>query len=283
MHYHELFRAPTARILIVDDTQFNLVVAADLLKKTDIIIDTALSGAEVVSLAENVAYDLILMDQRMPGMDGTEALHRIREFDPNTPVICLTEDAIFGARARYLSQGFTDYLTKPIDESALEKLLLKYLPKAKIVTITEPEESLTAGQADDFNSLRKNGIQVDVGLRYAQNDEALYRTLLNEYAASYEERAKAINEFCAVGDCVQYGIVVHALKSASRTIGAAEIGELCAELEKASDDGDIETIRNRTPELLKLYDEIIGVIGSAGIGGTASKDDDEILKFFPDT
>lgn len=283
-HYHELFKAPDARILIVDDTHFNLVVAAGLLKKTDIMIDTAISGAEAVSLAGKSAYDLILMDQRMPEMDGTEALHRIREFDKNTPVICLTADAILGARAKYLAEGFTDYLTKPIDGNALEKMLKKYLPKDKIITVNDSDsEGLTAEEhPDDFTSLRKKGIQVDTGLRYAQNDEELYRSLLGEYAASSEERREAIRRFCDSEDCEQYGIVVHALKSASRMIGAVDFSELCALLEKASDDGDIDTITNRTTEMLKLYDEIVGVIRSAGIASTARQDDDEVMEFFPD-
>ncbi len=286
-HYHELFKAPTARILIVDDTHFNLVVATGLLKKTDIQIDTAISGADAVSLAWERDYDLILMDQRMPGMDGTEALHRIREFNSNTPVICLTADAILGARARYLAEGFTDYLTKPIDGGALEKMLKKYLPKDKIITVTDSDaEGLTPEEhTDDFAALRKNGFQVDTGLRYAQNDEGLYKSLLGEYVSSSEERREAIERFCDSGDCEQYGIVVHALKSASRMIGAVGLSEVCAELEKVADDGDMATITDRTPEMLRLYDETIGVIRSAGIAGTdtqAANADDEVMEFFPD-
>lgn len=282
-HYHELFKAPTARILIVDDTHFNLVVAEGLLRKTDIVVDTAGSGADAVSLAEEYAYDLILMDQRMPGMDGTEALHRIREFDARTPVICLTADAILGARARYLAEGFTDYLTKPIDGGALEKMLLKYIPEEKIVAVTESEESITEVQADDFAVLRKNGIKVDVGLRYAQNDEGLYRSLLSEYVASSEERANALREFCGTGDCEQYGIVVHALKSASRMIGAEELSVLCGELEGASDEGEIGKIREKNSDLLRMYDEVVGVIRSARIAVSGRVEDDEVMEFFPDT
>ena len=75
---HEVsFHAPQARILIVDDTRMNLTVAAGLLKSTKIRIDTAASGAEAVSLARLNAYDIILMDQRMPEMDGTEAMRLI--------------------------------------------------------------------------------------------------------------------------------------------------------------------------------------------------------------
>ncbi len=284
-HYHELFKAPEAHILIVDDTHFNLVVAMGLLKKTEIKIDTASNGGDAITFAGERSYDLILMDQRMPSIDGTEALHRIREFDKNTPVICLTADAILGARARYLSEGFTDYLTKPIDSAALEKMLLKYLPKEKIITIKEVEEKIPEDEADDFAKLKGSGIEVETGLRYSQNDKTLYRTLLGEYILSYDERISSIKKFCASKNCERYGIVVHALKSSSRMIGATELSEVCAKLEKASDDGEIETIQERTPALLELYEKIISAIRSANVVETeeAHNSDDEILEFFPET
>ena len=123
--YKESFRAPDATILIVDDTRINLTVAVNLLKNTKMKIDTATSGEEAVNMASKTRYDVIFMDQRMPGMNGTEAFHKIRETEngasKDVPVICLTADAIIGAKERYLSEGFSDYLTKPIDNFALEK------------------------------------------------------------------------------------------------------------------------------------------------------------------
>ncbi|MDY6399184.1 MAG: ATP-binding protein [Synergistales bacterium] len=280
-HYHELFKAPDAHILIVDDTNFNLVVAVGLLKKTEIKIDTSLSGADAVALAKECSYDLILMDQRMPEMDGTEALHKIREFDKNTPVICLTADAILGARARYLAEGFTDYLTKPIDSEALEKLLLKYLPKEKIILVKETEEKTTADEASDFIKLKESRIDVEIGLGYSQNDEALYRALLSEYVASSDEKINSLKKFCASEDCRRYAIVVHALKSSSRMIGAKDLSGVCAQLEKSADSGDIETLQNNTPAMLELYEKIISAIKSADIYQEKTHEDDEILEFFP--
>ncbi len=132
----EGFYAPTARILVVDDTRMNLIVAAGLLKDTGMTIDTAGGGEEALELAAGADYDLILLDQRMPEMDGIETLHRLREREDtegkNTPVICLTADAIDGARVRYLAEGFTDYLTKPIEAKNLKKMVMKYLPEEKI-------------------------------------------------------------------------------------------------------------------------------------------------------
>ena len=130
------FRAPDARILVVDDTKMNLMVLASILKKTEAKVDTAASGADAVDMAAKTAYDLILMDQRMPGMDGTEAMHNIRSTAGGAscaaPVICLTADNVSGAKEKYIAEGFADYLTKPVEAAALKEMLFEYLPKEKI-------------------------------------------------------------------------------------------------------------------------------------------------------
>ncbi len=135
--YKVSFHAPDASLLIVDDTPVNLIVAKGLLKSTQIKIDTAGSGKEALIKTAHTAYDLILMDIRMPVMSGTETLHFIRQQEDgmnlDTPVICLTADAISGAREHYLADGFSDYITKPIESSALESTLRKYLPQEKIL------------------------------------------------------------------------------------------------------------------------------------------------------
>ena len=174
--YKESFRAPDARILIVDDTKINLTVASNLLKNTGIQIDTASGGEEAVRKAKDNYYDLILMDQRMPVMDGTEALHNIRanETDKSNrvPVICLTADAVIGARERYLAEGFSDYLTKPIDSYELEKMLINYLPVSKVMLVEEEKDEAPQKEElkkDAFDILREAGIETWSGLQYCQN------------------------------------------------------------------------------------------------------------------
>ena len=132
--YHELFHAPGARILVVDDTEMNLTVMASLLKKTQIHIDTALSGKKAIALTGENQYDVIFVDHMMPDMDGMETLRYIRESGKNTdtPVVALTANAISGARKMYLNAGFTDYLSKPVDGGRLERMLKSLIPEDKI-------------------------------------------------------------------------------------------------------------------------------------------------------
>ncbi|MCR5595582.1 MAG: response regulator [Lachnospiraceae bacterium] len=132
----EPFRANDALILVVDDTQINLLVVKGLLKNIGIKIDTARSGTEAIRLATLNHYDIIFIDQRMPGMDGTTTMNHIKTdaggVNADTPFICITADAISGARERYIAEGFDDYLSKPIESARLEKTLETYLPKDKI-------------------------------------------------------------------------------------------------------------------------------------------------------
>jgi CheY-like chemotaxis protein len=121
----------------VDDLPMNLLVMKNLLKKTEVAIDTATGGAQALTLCAGEKYDIIFLDQMMPEMDGTETLHRLKEMtdSPNadTPVIVLTANAIDGAAQEYLSEGFDDYVSKPATGEILENVLLKYLPEEKIL------------------------------------------------------------------------------------------------------------------------------------------------------
>ena len=134
--YHESFHAPATEILVVDDVEMNLILVRNLLKQTQIQIDTALSGEQCLKMCSRKHYDVIFMDHMMPEMDGIETLARMKKMldspNKNTPVIMLTANALTGMREEYLRQGFQDYISKPIQGGRLESLLLKYLPGDKV-------------------------------------------------------------------------------------------------------------------------------------------------------
>lgn len=125
------FDASGKRILVVDDNKLNLKVAARLLEPYQVTIDKVESGQECIDFIQNGSeYDLILLDQMMPEMDGTETLKQLKTNQKfNTPVIALTADAIVGKKEVYLASGFDDYLSKPIDRNELHNILKKYLQK----------------------------------------------------------------------------------------------------------------------------------------------------------
>ena len=136
--YQELFHAPDASLLVVDDTEMNLKVIKHLLKKTGVKIDTVTTGKEALESARNNDYDVVFIDHMMPDMDGIETLHRMKEDFAGTPdriepvYIALTANAVSGAKEMYLAEGFMDYISKPVEGKILEEKLKTYLPDDKM-------------------------------------------------------------------------------------------------------------------------------------------------------
>ena len=290
--YKEAFHAPNAHILIVDDTRINLTVVSNLLKNTRIQIDTAVGGYEAVSKAKDIEYDIILMDQRMPEMDGIEALHKIRATEngksSKVPVICLTADAVVGAKEKYLAEGFDDYLSKPVDGFTLEKMLMKYLPKEKVEPVQDAKTEDIGERAaenqntqnDDLNALRAAGIEPNIGLQYVQNDVQFYRSILGDYVDGEAEKKKLIQTSYAEEDWHNYMIQVHSLKSSSKMIGAVELSEMAAKQEQASKEGDTDTIRTGCAPMIKKYKEVADAIRSVIKAEAPAKQNEEILEFW---
>lgn len=133
----ECIKAPTAKILAVDDVALNLKVIVGLLKETQIKVDTAFGGEECLELSQTNKYDIIFLDHLMPDMDGIETLKKLRDNPINlnytTPVIALTANASEDAKKLYKMNGFDDYLSKPMEIELLYKQLKLYIPENKII------------------------------------------------------------------------------------------------------------------------------------------------------
>ena len=162
--YHESFQAPDARILVIDDTNMNLMVIRGLLKRTRIQIDTADSGREALQMICREQYDMIFIDHKMPGMDGIETLHAMDALEgslnKDTIKVALTANAISGAREEYIGVGFDDYLSKPINMDKLEKMLIHYIPKDLIVM--EGDEGYVAfvEEGANYQDVEQTGLKI---------------------------------------------------------------------------------------------------------------------------
>ena len=271
----------------------NLVVATEFLKDTKVNIDTAGGGKEAVDLALRNSYDVILMDQRMPEMDGEEAFRLIRSHKdgPNssTPVICLTADAVVGARERYLSKGFDDYLTKPIDSTSLEKMLKKYIPEEKITPVSATEEPATEITSEDddprLKTLQNAGIDTAKGLHNCGDDKEFYITILSEYLKGSDDKKLDLKTFLDNSDFENYGILIHSIKSSSATIGADAPYKLAQGLESAAKKDDKGYVLSNHDKFLKEYNEVLSTLREV-VPSDDSRDDDMgddgIMEFSPE-
>lgn len=127
-------------MLVVDDVKMNINVFKALLKRTEINVDSAMSGSEALDMIKEKKYDIIFLDHMMPDMDGIETYQNMKmlEDNPNkdTTVVMLTANAIMGAKEEYLGIGFSDYLSKPVQAPKLEAMILKYLPEELVQRTT---------------------------------------------------------------------------------------------------------------------------------------------------
>ena len=266
----ELFHAPDARVLVTDDNNMNITVFCNLLKRTQIRVSAASSGREALDMAAKEKFDIYFIDHMMPEMDGLETLKRLKEIPGCGDAICiaLTANAISGARESYLQAGFQDYLSKPIDHEKLERMLMRYLPAGLVKSAEEDTGDMEENRPAETGKLVIDGFDTAEGIEYC-GDEESYREVLSAYYETISERADAIRRYYDNENWKDYNILVHALKSSSKTIGADAIAEKAAKLEKASAEGDMDTIRAETEPLLELYRGCIGKLEVAGI--TASE------------
>ncbi|MBQ9479076.1 MAG: response regulator, partial [Selenomonadaceae bacterium] len=253
--YHEKFTAPTAKILVVDDTQLNLAVVKGLLKQTQIQIETAESGYECLHLVTKNHYDVIFLDHRMPGIDGIECLQKMKTLHNNlndeTPVIALTANAVSGAREQYINAGFKNYVSKPIDSAALEAMLIKYLPPDKVHIADEEDKPVEESKLPDWLSTVK-GLNTKEGVKHCGSVDA-YLDTLKIFADAVKSGVNEIAGFYQKSDWKNYTTKVHALKSSARVIGADELSERAKRLEDAGNSGYINEIKEGTSALLELY------------------------------
>ena len=124
------------RALVVDDEPMNLVVATGLFSDYKMITDTADSGRKAIEKFRGEDYDVIFMDHMMPGMDGVEAMHRLREaaaeLKKTVVIVALTANAVSGAREMFLREGFDGFIAKPIDIGDFERGLKRVLPAGMV-------------------------------------------------------------------------------------------------------------------------------------------------------
>ncbi len=263
------FIAPQANVLVVDDNAMNLTLMKALLKRTQMGVDTVSSGIECLEYTRKKVYHLILMDHMMPGMDGVEALHKLRAESDNpnkdTIVIALTANAVAGSREMYLEYGFDNYFAKPIQADKLDELLVDYLPPEVIhieyadsdKSIAEKENEVPTEQEASDELL---AIDRELGCSYCMDSEELYREVLEEFCSQMEIYYPQFEEHFCNENWSGYAVLAHAVKSNSRTIGATAFADVSFKHECAGKTGDIDFIRENYEEYMLRLKELVSKV-----------------------
>ena len=255
------FSAPKARILIVDDNPINLKVAAGLMRPYHMQVITADCAKTAFSLLRSKDFHLVFMDHMMPEIDGVEATQIIRAMDGDyykkLPIIALTANAVNGARETFLEAGMNDFIAKPIELTALDRVLRTWLPKELIKAPTENEfnaddKRKTAVQPEEKPELFNS----ETGIFYTGGDEEAYLEILEMYVNKAQAKQDYIQQLFEEKSWKNYVIEVHALKSTSLTIGSKPLSELAKELELAGKSGNYRLIEEKHAALMELYEKV---------------------------
>ncbi len=293
-------RCDGVRALVVDDESMNLVVAKSIFARYGMKVTTVTSGQESIDVCRDKVFDIIFMDHMMSGMDGVEAMKRIRTdvagLNGSVPVVALTANAMSSAKQMFLSEGFDGFVSKPIEIEELERVLKQVLPKSAItfvdadgmvdITPDEPEEDVKpepVNEKDFITELRKSGIDTEAGLKYCVGDKEFYKSLLMQYATESAGKIASMKKYYKVKDWHNYEILVHALKSTSKMIGIADLSEKAKALEKAAKENDAAYILQNHDSMIRDYGRIAGEIKSQFLSDDEDKPDDDVFEFEPES
>jgi CheY-like chemotaxis protein len=261
------FYAPDAAVLVVDDNDFNLKVAAGLLSMYKIDAKVVFSGKEAIDVVQKNKFDIVFMDHMMPEMDGVEATIKIRELGVDYEaliIIALTANAVKGAKEMFLANGFNDLVTKPIDARELNGVLEKWLPPEKIKRRSEAEiswqetaETPAEDEADLSPEVQRImealgkvvEINTGIGLKYAFDMKKTYCDSVELFYTKLMPECRKMTSLVYYGDLDSFAISIHSIKSMLASIGAINLSESAFELEMAAKKGDFEFCAENYPVL----------------------------------
>ncbi len=240
-------------ILLAEDNEINREVIQEQLHLLGYASEVAVGGCEALQRWRSGRYALLLTDYHMPNMDGTQLTAAIREEEPlgtHFPIIAVTANAMQGELERCLEKGIDDYLSKPLRLNKLGAMLAKWLPQAESEEKTMTDTNFKIPQITDTPTVVWDATMLT---QMIGDNPAMHRRLLDIFLSSSEKHVAEINAAVAANNAVTVAEVTHKLKSAARTVGALQLGELCQELETAALTGKMQDTRTRATGLNGIF------------------------------
>ena len=238
------------RILVAEDNSTNREVALGMLRQFGLRADAVANGAEAISTLESIPYDLVLIDMRMPVMDGIEAARQIRNppsavLNHDIPIIALTANAMESDRDSCLAAGMNDFVPKPILKAVLRAALNRWLPTgdAAIPTATRQVVPSITGKEETL-IFDRAGV-----LRRLEGDNGLAQIVFSAFFEDMPGQIEALKYLVKSGDASGAARQAHSIRGAAANAGGERLRALASEMEKAADAGDLLFIAIRMDEL----------------------------------
>ena len=248
-------------ILVAEDDAINQMVILEQLGLLGYAAEVTNNGVEALQKWRDGSYALLLTDLHMPEMDGYELATTIRreENGKRRPILVLTANALRGEAQQAAAAGVDDYLTKPVQLERLKQALEHWLPKDLPPVSCSPLEPTEVAKPQAANEL--DVIDLRVLRALIGDDKAVIQNMLASYKDTAQDYAESLLTACNAGDWPEAGAIAHKLKSASRSIGAMALGDLCASIEQTAKGGDGEATRLLIPQFetsLAQVDDALG-------------------------
>ena len=228
------------RFLVVDDNETNLVITKHIIENLGGSVITAYNGQECLDLVKRHRFELIMMDLQMPIMTGYEAIQKIRgEHKVDTPVIALTAHAFSEDRKRCLDEGFSDYITKPIDADKLINSIILLLENADPVDIklNKEEDKSIDEQKPETQKLiafweEIEGLNFQDALSRMLNNKDLYSSLLSRFESESSGYMDKIQKAFDSQECEEIIFIIHKLTNVLCNLGFDSFVDRLQRLEK---------------------------------------------------
>ncbi|MBP5383688.1 MAG: response regulator [Lachnospiraceae bacterium] len=250
---------PDAKVLVVDDNIVNLKVVLSMLRDFGIEADMATGGDGCLNILSEEKYDLLLLDQLMPDMSGSETVQRLRKeggINSGIPAICITAEFGGDVRERLIADGFQDYVAKPIKEYYLERILREYLPKERMVVTTVESTKPAAQEQPQETTQDPLLLDTKAGIELVGGSADVYHSILNTYYREGLQKIDLVPQLLG-DDLGEYVTNVHALKSSSASVGAANISAMFKALEMAGKEGDRDYIDRESARTMDLFAQLL--------------------------
>jgi two-component system sensor histidine kinase/response regulator len=236
----ELQKIRGAMVLLAEDNEINQQVAEEILQQAGLAVRIANNGREAVEMVKAGNFDAVLMDIQMPVMGGFEATQEIRKDErfKDLPIIAMTAHAMAGDREKSVEAGMNDHVTKPIDPNQLISVLTKWIKPGHWETSDGATDSSSESKkSEDVLPPELPGISIESGLGRVAGNRHLYTKLLCKFKAGQENAVEQIKTALQMGDVETAARLAHTVKGVSGNLGADNLYQAAAELEKAIMEG----------------------------------------------
>jgi signal transduction histidine kinase/HPt (histidine-containing phosphotransfer) domain-containing protein/ActR/RegA family two-component response regulator len=236
----DLTRLEGVRVLLAEDNAINQEVCGEILRDVGCAVTVVDDGSVALKTLRRTTFDIVLMDVQMPNVDGYTAAGWLREQRAfaGLPIIALTAHAMAEEREKSLNAGMNDHLAKPFKPEDLYRVMLDWLPE-RSTAAAGADGTSTSGAAGTAPDGREDapergypGLDLEAGLSGVAGKHELYRRVISRFRATYASGVAPLREFLADGEFENAERWVHSLKGLAGTVGAPDLSQTAAEVER---------------------------------------------------